>query len=550
MLRLAVVAALLVPGAAYAGGQCTDIHLEMVPTDYLQIVAWIEDGAGNYVDTVFITRKTGLYGLGNRPGRFDFNSGPPPDPSIHRDDMWPYGRRITTFPVWAHRHGYSFDKVVYRNGDENNLSHPSGQSSREGMPPYCRPMDPTLDPSTCGCMDKPMWDSGTCATTAYTDKGVFSPSGEKSLYPPRADLVPDPMYDSPSVAMYAGENPFDTVSQATPAGGTHTEIAYAAPPTLGSGNYVMLVEVSKEFDFNAAYNETTYPPPCPTCIPWSSYGQPYRGQPSVVYRVPFVVGPDETIATSLDYAGYGDPDGNDGTIRPPDATITTGTPASGAERLELVSDGATMYRLRVHSIPKQDFAAPDAPAALAAVQLDTAGGAFRFIAPGDDGQIGTVTSYEVRIRAADEMTPDNFDTSMPTGITIAPAPAGSPQTFTVSGLLPETDYWVGVRAYDDCHNASTLAILPFRTADRVYGSVDACFVATAAYGSMMANDVEVLRKFRDTVLEKSVLGELAVETYYTFGPPVARVVGASELLRATARAGLAPVITNIRSHRF
>ena len=63
-----------------------------------QIVAWIENPSGVYVDTVFITKQTGTYGMGNRPGRSDLNSGP----------LWPYGRRITTFPVWAHRHGLEF----------------------------------------------------------------------------------------------------------------------------------------------------------------------------------------------------------------------------------------------------------------------------------------------------------------------------------------------------------------------------------------------------------------------------------------------------------
>src|ERR1700712_5968467 len=60
-----------------------------------QIVAWVETPTGEFVSTVFITQQTGHYGIGNRPGRFDFNSGP----------NWPYGRRITVFPVWAHRHG-------------------------------------------------------------------------------------------------------------------------------------------------------------------------------------------------------------------------------------------------------------------------------------------------------------------------------------------------------------------------------------------------------------------------------------------------------------
>ena len=69
------------------------------------------------------------------------------------------------------------------------------------------------------------WDTGTCATSAFTDKGTFSPTGETSLYPPRADLSRDPLVDSASVEQYAAENPFDAISQATPAGGTQADIA-------------------------------------------------------------------------------------------------------------------------------------------------------------------------------------------------------------------------------------------------------------------------------------------------------------------------------------
>ena len=41
----------------------------------------------------------------------------------------------------------------------------------------------------------------------------------------------------------------------------------------------------------------------------------------------------------------------------------------------------------------------------------------------------------------------------------------------------------------------------------------------------MANDVGMLRQFRDRAACRSnVLGELAVETYYTFGPAVAAAI--------------------------
>ena len=75
----------------------------------------------------------------------------------------------------------------------------------------------------------------------------------------------------------------------------------------------------------------------------------------------------------------------------------------------------------------------------------------------------------------------------------------------------------------------------------------ACFVATAAYGSLLAGDVQLLRRFRDRALRSNVLGELAVEMYYTVGPAAAAAIAPSELLRATARAALAPVVDVVKS---
>ena len=157
------------------------------------------------------------------------------------------------------------------------------------------------------------------------------------------------------------------------------------------------------------------------------------------------------------------------------------------------------------------------------------------VAPGIGTQGEQVTGYDVRIRASEELTAANFDDSMPVTAHVLPSAPGSTQTFDLTGLLPETDYWVGVRAYDGCHNSGDVAITKITTAARVSGSVDACFVATAAYGSVMANDVELLRHFRDAKLQTTTIGELAVETYYTFGPAIAGVVGESDLLRSTAR---------------
>jgi hypothetical protein len=60
----------------------------------------------------------------------------------------------------------------------------------------------------------------------------------------------------------------------------------------------------------------------------------------------------------------------------------------------------------------------------------------------------------------------------------------------------------------------------------------------------------MLRHFRDALLQKTVLGELAVEAYYTFSPAVSGVVGESELLRATAREALDPIVHTVKRLAF
>ncbi len=534
----------LVPGLARAdgGGRCIDV--QFTPSDDLQIVAWLTTAAGEYKDTIFITQQTGTFGLGNRPGRFDFNSGP----------IWPYGRRITTFPVWSHANGQAFDQVIFQNDTaedpdacftapgseyqqcgENNLSHPFNQSSRETH--FCRPL----------MNGEPSWDTGTCATTAYSDKGRFSMAPAKTGYPPRTDLIRG-TGDSPSVDLYKATNPFDAVSQPTPVGGTAAHAPWPVPADLPAGDYVLYVEVSKEFDFNATYNQTTYP--SPAGIFWSEYGAPYRGQPSVVYRVPFSISGTSTQAEASTYVGYGDPDGADGTIRPPDATITTDTPGTGASRLELVADGSDLYRVKLQVSENVATEVPAAPVQLEATDVNGAGLSMSFLAPGVGTQQLRVAGYEIRVRANDEMTAANFADSMPVTAKVVPEDPGHLQSFDLAGLLPETDYWIGVRAFDGCHNSGELAITKVTTSARVSGAVDACFVATAAYGSIMANDVELLRHFRDALLRSNALGELGVEAYYTFGPAVAGVVGESDTLRLTARGLLRPIVAWVRGLAF
>jgi hypothetical protein len=212
----------------------------------------------------------------------------------------------------------------------------------------------------------------------------------------------------------------------------------------------------------------------------------------------------------------------------------------------LHTDGSDTFRVRVIARPELDMADPGAATELEAVEVDQRSALFRFIAPGDDGNIGQVTGYEVRYRAASPIDAANFADSSPIATAIDPDEPGQVQAFEITGLLPETDYYVGIRAYDDCKNYGPIVTATFRTPERTTGEVDACFVATAAYGTALANEVSMLRSFRDGILRQSVLGELFVETYYTVGPAFSTTIDHSDVLRHVARTELAPLVDLVR----
>jgi len=73
-------------------------------------------------------------------------------------------------------------------------------------------------------------------------------------------------------------------------------------------------------------------------------------------------------------------------------------------------------------------------------------------------------------------------------------------------------------------------------------SKSGCFIATAAYGTPMAQEIDVLRDFRDNRMLPTVVGKAFVQAYYRVSPPIAYLISRSETLKRAVRGVLTPIV--------
>jgi len=73
-----------------------------------------------------------------------------------------------------------------------------------------------------------------------------------------------------------------------------------------------------------------------------------------------------------------------------------------------------------------------------------------------------------------------------------------------------------------------------------------CFIATAAYGTPLANEVISLCNFRDRVLLNIWKGRVFVATYYSYSPRIADWIRERETIKAITRVMLHPIVDIVR----
>jgi hypothetical protein len=558
------------------------VELRFTPTRFTQLAVWVESADGQLFRTVRLTSSVARHGIGNRPGASQMNSG------FH----WPYGRREGVLPVWAKRRSVvpgarSWKRVIF----QERFS--EGHASRSG---------PDASPDNYFCLSfnierssKDALDAVTCATQFNSDKGRYitqvdvdngysepyeddpgvgrmRPLSLESLYPPRRDVTrctATGCVDHPDVDDFKAHAldvmpELDAVTMATPSGDVQQRVLFDVPLEWPAGAYRACVEANVEGDYNETWSDLQFPTPrTPGENVWDGYakdwGYAYRGQPSVVYCVDIELGRSEAMTFAMS-----EPSGSAGTWRTdaeafgdmlPMWEMTddpVGAPGSGADRLQLDENGD---RLAVTVQPPGSCEGDQLPSAISELTIARHSderhahqyAQLSFRAAGDDRG---VHRYDVRVSTspideasfmaaepARQATLDAEELLLPTET----AP-GEPITADIGGLVAETHYYVGVRAMDACTQVGPISVAEFETPQRVFATVTPCFIATAAYGSPLAQEIGVLRRVRDRYLLPNAVGRAIVEGYYTYGPALADVVAADERLRSVARWAMTPVV--------
>lgn len=108
---------------------------------------------------------------------------------------------------------------------------------------------------------------------------------------------------------------------------------------------------------------------------------------------------------------------------------------------------------------KPDSQPPAVITDLRATLIGNSTALLEWTAPGDDGQVGQASRYDMR-HASQPMTIDLFEREDPLSPLPLPSPAGSAESAYVRGLVPEVTYYFAIRSFDDVGNDSEMSNSP------------------------------------------------------------------------------------------
>lgn len=111
-------------------------------------------------------------------------------------------------------------------------------------------------------------------------------------------------------------------------------------------------------------------------------------------------------------------------------------------------------------------------------------------------------------------------------------------SYADQNLDPNANYYYRVKAYND-EGSSAYSNESYATTEP---EKSGCFIATAAYGSMMEPQVQLLRAFRDRFLTGNLLGRAFIRFYYENSPPLARYIAEHDTWRLVVRWSLLPLV--------